>query len=95
MTWGPWMLYKASTTGNTVLAGLDYVGESLASIFGITEPKYNYEIQQYKKAQAQKEADAKDAADEEKLGWTETTTTTATESLGDATLTKQAELNKY
>lgn len=52
--WGPWLSLKAWRTGSNVLAGCDYVGETLASFLGITSHKYSYEIEQFKKLEEQK-----------------------------------------
>lgn len=64
------MLHKAYTTGSAVVSGCDYVGESLASFLGITSPKYNYEIEQFKKMQDQA-ASRKAKEDIESANWTE------------------------
>lgn len=57
--------------GNKVLATCDYVGEKIASALGITTPKYNYEIEQFKKIQKEREK----AVEEEKItgGWMQET----------------------
>lgn len=57
--------------GNRVLAACDFVGEKLASAFGITTPKYGYEIEQFKKIQKEHE----NAKAEEKTigGWMQDT----------------------
>lgn len=47
LTWGPWILYKTTTAGSKTLAVCDYFGEKLANFFGITSPKYEYEIDFY------------------------------------------------
>lgn len=47
MTWFPWMWYQAATAASQTLQVCDYLGESLASFFGITTPKYQYEIEEY------------------------------------------------
>lgn len=39
MAWGPWMLYKTWAAGNSTLSFIDYLGEALASLFGITTPR--------------------------------------------------------
>lgn len=61
------MYHKAHKTGSTVLAGCDYVGETLAEFLGITTPKYSYEIEEFKKMQEEK---AKIDL-EESSGWSE------------------------
>lgn len=57
--------------GNKVLAACDYVGEKVASVLGITTPKYNYEIEQFKKIKKEREK----AVEEEKItgGWMQET----------------------
>lgn len=49
LTWFPWMWYQTVTAGSKALEVCDYVGESLASFFGITTPKYQFEINEYLK----------------------------------------------
>nr|XP_040226412.2 protein FAM177A1 [Anopheles coluzzii] len=57
LNWSEWMRYKTCILGNTVLAGCDYVGEGLASFLGITTPKYSYEIEEFKRMQAEQQAE--------------------------------------
>ncbi|XP_058059587.1 protein FAM177A1 [Anopheles bellator] len=57
MKWTDWMRYKTCKLGSTVLAGCDYVGEGLASFLGITTPKYSYEIEEFKRMQAEQQAE--------------------------------------
>ncbi|XP_053696071.1 protein FAM177A1 [Sabethes cyaneus] len=57
MNWSDWMLHKTCKLGNTVLAGCDYVGEGLASMLGITTPKYSFEIEEFKRMQAEQHAE--------------------------------------
>lgn len=59
LDWTPWLFYKAQRIGSNVLAGIDNTGEKLADFFGITSPKYAYEIRQYQKEQAMKAEDEK------------------------------------
>lgn len=66
MTWGPWLAYKAWSAGSTALAACDYIGESLASFLGITTPKYYFELEEYKRREAEKKR-----IEEEKKGWSE------------------------
>lgn len=64
--WGPWLLVKLRETGETTLSACDYVGEALASFLGITSPKYQYELEEYRRMVAEKmEQDAK------AKGWTQ------------------------
>uniref|UniRef100_A0A182QQZ1 Protein FAM177A1 n=1 Tax=Anopheles farauti TaxID=69004 RepID=A0A182QQZ1_9DIPT len=57
LKWSEWMRYKTYKLGSTVLAGCDYVGEGLASFLGITTPKYSYEIEEFKRMQAEQQAE--------------------------------------
>uniref|UniRef100_A0A182PCC2 Protein FAM177A1 n=1 Tax=Anopheles epiroticus TaxID=199890 RepID=A0A182PCC2_9DIPT len=57
LKWSEWMRYKTCKLGNTMLAGCDYVGEGLASFLGITTPKYSYEIEEFKRMQAEQQAE--------------------------------------
>lgn len=66
MTWGPWFAHKAWSAGTIALAACDYAGESLASFFGITTPKYYFELEEYKKREAERKA-----LEEERKGWSE------------------------
>lgn len=43
------MIYQSSIAGNKALAICDFFGEYLANFFGITTPKYDYEIEYYKR----------------------------------------------
>uniref|UniRef100_A0A8D8IJJ1 Protein FAM177A1 n=1 Tax=Culex pipiens TaxID=7175 RepID=A0A8D8IJJ1_CULPI len=57
MNWSDWMLHKTCKLGTSVLAGCDYVGEGLASFLGITTPKYSFEIEEFKRMQAEQQAE--------------------------------------
>ncbi|XP_058822961.1 protein FAM177A1 [Topomyia yanbarensis] len=57
MNWSNWMLHKTCRLGSSVLAGCDYVGEGLASMLGITTPKYSFEIEEFKRMQAEQQAE--------------------------------------
>ncbi|KAG4079680.1 hypothetical protein HA402_009066 [Bradysia odoriphaga] len=88
LNWGPWLSLKAWKTGNSVLAGCDYVGETLASFLGITSHKYKYEIEQFKKMQ-QREAE-QEREDKEAGTFMEKT------NLNDAEcITEQEQIKKY
>ncbi|XP_014257340.1 uncharacterized protein LOC106671061 isoform X2 [Cimex lectularius] len=67
LTWMPWFIYQTVFVGNKTLAMCDFVGEYLASFFGITSPKYEYEIEHFKRMQAEENEKKKD--DLELGGW--------------------------
>ena len=69
LTWVPWMVWYAWFMGSTALSYCDFVGEKLAWWFGITSPKYYYELEEFKRMQEEeKEAEEKRKVDEH--GWT-------------------------
>merc|ERR1712025_1107063 len=55
-------------SGSSVLAACDYVGESLAGVLGITSPKYQYEIDEYKRT-VQEEKEIREQESAEMAGW--------------------------
>nr|CAD7568783.1 unnamed protein product [Timema californicum] len=70
LTWGPWTLYHVATAGSKTLQVCDYLGESLANFFGITTPKYQYEIDEYHRSLAEEE-ERQRQLDLEMGGWTD------------------------
>ncbi|CAN7995284.1 unnamed protein product, partial [Ixodes hexagonus] len=49
MSWVPYFFHLALQMGTKALAVCDYLGEHLAYFFGITSPKYQYELEEYQK----------------------------------------------
>ncbi|XP_046625003.1 protein FAM177A1-like [Neodiprion virginianus] len=70
LTWFPWIWYQTTWVGSKTLSACDYVGESLANFFGITSPKFQFEINEYYRMKAE-EAEAQRKEDLEMGGWTE------------------------
>ena len=61
----PWMGYIAKKTAVKTLETCDFMGEKLAWWFGITQPKFLYEIQEYERMKKEEEeANKDDVADE-------------------------------
>lgn len=52
LNWLPWTWYQTTHVGTKILDGCDYVGEWLANFFGITTPKYQFEIDEFNRLQA-------------------------------------------
>ncbi|XP_076754567.1 protein FAM177A1 [Xylocopa sonorina] len=52
LNWIPWAWHRTTSFGNVILDGCDYVGEWLAGFFGITTPKYQFEINEFYRLQA-------------------------------------------
>ncbi|XP_018059094.1 PREDICTED: protein FAM177A1-like [Atta colombica] len=70
MNWLPWAWYQTTWLSSKMLDGCDYVGECLANFFGITAPKYQFEINEFYRLQAlEKEISHKQ--DLEMGGWNE------------------------
>lgn len=68
MSWGPWLWLKAGNGSNAVLERCDTAGEAIAAFLGITTPKYGYELEVYKRMQAERAARADE--DAEAANWT-------------------------
>ncbi|XP_054261893.1 protein FAM177A1-like isoform X2 [Macrosteles quadrilineatus] len=68
LAWMPWFWYQTVVAGSKTLEVCDYLGESLASFFGITTPKYQFEIDHYQQMLAEEE-ELKKKQDLEMGGW--------------------------
>ncbi|XP_030758335.1 protein FAM177B [Sitophilus oryzae] len=64
LPWSTWLFYKALSAGNSFLSVIDYCGDHLAWFFGITTPRYYFELEEYKRRQ---ELEKKQA--EKEKGW--------------------------
>jgi len=71
LTWLPWMLHYTWNFGSSFIGYCDFFGEKLAWFFGITSPKYYYELEEYRREQEAEEEQAK-KEDIEIRGWRET-----------------------
>lgn len=45
--WVDWLRFKTNAVGHVALNVCDYLGDNLSSFFGITTPKYQFEIDHY------------------------------------------------
>jgi len=70
LTWVPWMVYYSWLAGSTFFQYCDSWGEKLAWFFGITSPKYYYELEEFKKMQLEEE-ERKQKEAENTAGWLE------------------------
>ncbi|XP_037550617.1 protein FAM177A1 [Nematolebias whitei] len=64
LTWGPYFWFQMWRMTTSTISVCDYMGEKLASLFGITSPKYQYAIDEYyriKKEEEEEDRLAKDA----------------------------------
>ncbi|XP_064489731.1 uncharacterized protein LOC135401323 isoform X2 [Ornithodoros turicata] len=68
LTWFPYIIHLALQVGTKTLAVCDYLGENLAYFFGITSPKYQYELEEYNRM-VQEEMEEKKKVAEQMAGW--------------------------
>ena len=60
MNWPTWLKYKATSGASKSLEVCDSLGEKLAWWFGITQPKYLYEIEEYLRIQKEEQENNSD-----------------------------------
>lgn len=70
LNWLPWAWYQTTWIGGKVLDGCDYVGECLADFFGITAPKYQFELDEFNRLKTL-ENEMQHKQDLEMGGWNE------------------------
>lgn len=72
LTWIPWAIYYTWFMGSTALTYCDFLGEKLAWWFGITSPKYYYELQEFERMK-EEEAEEEKRRTVEEHGWSDLT----------------------
>ncbi|XP_019731714.1 protein FAM177A1 isoform X3 [Hippocampus comes] len=55
LTWGPYFWFHMWRMATSTISVCDYMGEKLASLFGITAPKYQYAIDEYYRIKKEQE----------------------------------------
>ncbi|XP_019713604.1 protein FAM177A1-like isoform X4 [Hippocampus comes] len=55
MTWGPYFWFHMWRAATSTISACDYLGERMASLFGITSAKYQYAIDEYYKMKKERE----------------------------------------
>lgn len=60
MTWGPYVWFHMWRAATSTISACDYLGERMASLFGITSAKYQYAIDEYYRMKKEKEEDDAD-----------------------------------
>jgi len=68
LSWYPWMFWMLASTSTRFVEACDSAGEKLAWWFGITSPKYYYEIQEALRMKEEEEK-RKQRQDAEMAGW--------------------------
>ncbi|XP_028253154.1 protein FAM177A1-like isoform X1 [Parambassis ranga] len=55
MTWGPYFWFHMWRAATSTISACDYLGERMASLFGITSAKYQYAIDEYYRLKRERE----------------------------------------
>ncbi|MEQ2305876.1 hypothetical protein AMECASPLE_002467 [Ameca splendens] len=55
LTWGPYFWFHMWRVATSTISVCDFMGEKLASLFGITTPKYQYAIDEYYRIKKEEE----------------------------------------
>ncbi|XP_030577172.1 protein FAM177A1-like isoform X2 [Archocentrus centrarchus] len=55
MTWGPFFWFHMWRAATSTISACDYLGERMASLFGITSAKYQYAIDEYYRMKKERE----------------------------------------
>ncbi|XP_072313794.1 protein FAM177A1 isoform X2 [Eucyclogobius newberryi] len=66
MTWGPYVWFQMWRMATSTVSVCDYMGEKLASLFGITSPKYQYAIDEYYRIKKEEEEETRLAEEAER-----------------------------
>uniref|UniRef100_A0A671XKZ4 Family with sequence similarity 177 member A1 n=1 Tax=Sparus aurata TaxID=8175 RepID=A0A671XKZ4_SPAAU len=65
LTWGPYFWFQMWRMTTSTISVCDYMGERLASLFGITTPKYQYAIDEYYRMKKEQEGEHELSDEEE------------------------------
>lgn len=60
LTWGPYFWFHMWRMATSTVSVCDYLGERMASMFGITSPKYQYAIDEYYRMKKEEEEEEED-----------------------------------
>ncbi|XP_016133628.1 protein FAM177A1-like [Sinocyclocheilus grahami] len=55
LTWGPYVWFQMWRVATSTISVCDYLGEKMASLLGITTPKYQYAIDEYYRMKKEEE----------------------------------------
>ncbi|KAM4712978.1 protein FAM177A1-like isoform 2-T2 [Anableps anableps] len=61
MTWGPYFWFHMWRAATSTISACDYLGERMASLFGITSAKYQYAIDEYNRIKKEKEEEKEES----------------------------------
>ncbi|XP_028295660.1 protein FAM177A1-like isoform X2 [Gouania willdenowi] len=60
MTWGPYVWFHMWRAATSTISACDYIGERMASLFGLTSAKYQYAIDEYYRIKKEREEEEED-----------------------------------
>ncbi|XP_028997209.1 protein FAM177A1 isoform X2 [Betta splendens] len=60
MTWGPYFWFHMWRAATSTISACDYLGERMASLFGITSAKYQYAIDEYYRIKKEREEETEE-----------------------------------
>ncbi|KAL7992519.1 hypothetical protein Chor_016775, partial [Crotalus horridus] len=55
LTWGPYLWFQMLRVATSTLSVCDFLGEKIASVLGISTPKYQYAIDEYYRMKKEEE----------------------------------------
>ncbi|XP_023285738.1 protein FAM177A1-like isoform X2 [Seriola lalandi dorsalis] len=61
MTWGPYFWFHMWRAATSTISACDYLGERMASLFGITSAKYQYAIDEYYRMKKEREEEKEES----------------------------------
>ncbi|KAK1796235.1 hypothetical protein P4O66_009314 [Electrophorus voltai] len=61
LTWGPYVWFHMWRAATSTMSACDYLGERMASLFGITSAKYQYAIDEYNKMKKERDVGVLDS----------------------------------
>ncbi|XP_044025695.1 protein FAM177A1 isoform X2 [Siniperca chuatsi] len=61
LTWGPYFWFHMWRAATSTISACDYLGERMASLFGITSAKYQYAIDEYYRMKKEREEEKEES----------------------------------
>ncbi|KAI4898552.1 hypothetical protein NFI96_030615 [Prochilodus magdalenae] len=61
LTWGPYVWFQMWRAATSTVSACDYLGERMASLFGITSAKYQYAIDEFDRMKKEKEEEVEES----------------------------------
>ncbi|KAL7871361.1 hypothetical protein SRHO_G00063440 [Serrasalmus rhombeus] len=61
LTWGPYVWFQMWRAATSTVSACDYLGERMASLFGITSAKYQYAIDEFDRMKKEKDKEVEES----------------------------------